>query len=80
MQFCSDGGLILSSKVLMPDNSYIYISEAWHTTSWLDHCVCTADAHDSLNKKKIIYELATIDHIPFSILLNLCNVPMHACG
>lgn len=28
MQFCSDGGLILHSKVLMADNSYIYICEA----------------------------------------------------
>ena len=49
MQFCFDGGLILSSKVLMPDNSYTYIGDAWHTPSWLDHCVCTVDAHDSLD-------------------------------
>ena len=33
MQFWSDGGLILFSKVLMPDNSYTYISDAWHCTS-----------------------------------------------
>lgn len=44
MQFCFDNGLILSSKVLLPDSSYTYISEAWHTTSWLDHCICTADS------------------------------------
>ena len=76
IQFLYDGGLILSSKVLMPDNSYTFISDAWHTTSWLDHCVCTADAHDSLDEMKIIYNLATTDHIPFFILLNLCNVPL----
>lgn len=29
--FCTDIGLILSSKVLLPKNSYTYISEAWHT-------------------------------------------------
>lgn len=48
----------------------------WHTASWLDHCVCTADAHDSLDEMKIIYDLATTDHISFSVLLNLLNVPM----
>ena len=37
VQICSDNGLILSSKVLLPDDSYPYISDAWHTT-WLDHC------------------------------------------
>ena len=76
MQFCSDGGLILSSKVLMPDNSYTYISEAWHTTSWLDHCICTADAHDTLDAMEINYDLATTDHIPFSMLLNFGNIPI----
>ena len=38
-QFCTDSGLILSSKLLLPNESYTYISEAWHTTSWLDHCI-----------------------------------------
>lgn len=33
LQFCSDSGLILSSKVLMLENSFTYISEAWHSTS-----------------------------------------------
>lgn len=31
MQFCRNGDVILSNKVLMPDDSYTYISEAWHT-------------------------------------------------
>lgn len=47
MQFCSDNGLNFSSKLHLPDNSYTYISEAWHTASCLDHCICTADAHDT---------------------------------
>ena len=76
MQFCVDSGLILSSKVLLPDNSYTYISEAWHTTSWLDHCLCTVDAHNSIEKIEIGYDLATTDHIPFSVLLNTGNLPV----
>lgn len=60
----------------MPDNSYTSISEAWHTTSWLDYCICTAHAHDSLNAMEINYNLATTYHIPFSILLNVGKLPM----
>lgn len=43
--FCADNNLILSSKELLPSHSSTYISEAWHTTSWLDHCISIADAH-----------------------------------
>lgn len=75
LQFCSDNGLILSSKVHLPANSYTYISEAWHTTSWLDHCICTADAHDSLEAMRINYEFATTDHVPFSLSINVGNLP-----
>lgn len=58
-QFCNESKLILSSKALMPDTSFTYVSEAWHTTSWLDHIVTTADAHASLVNVEICYELAT---------------------
>ena len=73
--FCQNSKLVLSSKVLMPENSYTYISEAWHTTSWLDHCICTADAHDCLSEIKILYDLSISDHIPVSMLLNLNSLP-----
>jgi len=76
MHFCADSGLMLSSKVILPNNSYTYISEAWHTSSWLDHCVCTADAHASLDSMTIHYDLAIADHIPFSLSLNVKNLPM----
>ena len=75
-QFCSDSGLILSSKLLLPNDSYTYISEAWHSTSWLDHCLCTVDAHDSIAIMKIEYDLATTDHIPFHMVLNTGNLPV----
>lgn len=75
-QFCSDSGLILSSKVLLPNDTYTYISEAWHSTSWLDHCLCTVDAHESIDMIKIDYDLATTDHIPFVMVLYAGNLPV----
>lgn len=46
--FSTDLSLILSSRELLPASSYTYISEAWHTTSWLDSCFTKADAHAAL--------------------------------
>ena len=51
-----------------------YISEAWHTTSWLGHCICTADAHDCIMETEILYSLATTNHIP-SMILDLDGLP-----
>ena len=76
LNFCNDNNLILASKSLLPEKSYTYISEAWHTVSWLDHCICTADAYASLVKLNICYELATSDHIPFLLTLNAENIPV----
>ena len=50
---CTDNNLVLSSRELLPAESYTHISEAWHTTSWLDHCLSTADAHASLAHMEI---------------------------
>lgn len=63
--------LIISSKMFLPVKSYTYISEAWHTVSWLDHCISTADAHASLVSMKICYELLLHRSYPG------CNDPKH---
>ena len=74
LHFCNDNNIILSSKSLLPEKSFTYISEAWHTVSWLDHCICTADAHASLDNIDICY--ATTDYIPFVLTLNVENIPV----
>lgn len=68
-QFCNESKLILLSIAVLPDTSFTYVSEAWNTTSLLDHIVTTADAHASLVNVKICYEFATSDHIPNAALL-----------
>lgn len=76
LQFCYAHNLIMSSKMFLPVKSYTYVSEARRTVSWLDHCISTADAHTSLASMKICYELATTDHIPVVMTLNVENIPM----
>ena len=58
-------------------DSYTYVSESWHTTSWLDHCISTADAHAPIEGIQIEYQFATSDHIPICISINLGHLPGH---
>ncbi len=71
VQLCQDDNLILSSEVCLPVDSYTYLSEAWNTTSWLEHCTSTADAHASLRYMSILYNTVTTDHIPVSVVINV---------
>lgn len=53
---------MFSSQLLIPMHSYTLTNEAWHTASWLDHCISTADAHSALQSVEILYEASTSDH------------------
>lgn len=75
LQFCVDNNLVLSSQKLLPAESYSYIIEAWHSTSWLDHCISTADAHTSLISMEIVYEVSVSDHVPFVKVLDCDSLP-----
>lgn len=72
--FCEDAYLILSSKVLLPRDSHTYISEAWHTTSWLDHCISTA-GNATLENMTIKYRIAVSDYINFAFTVNVEELP-----
>ena len=44
-QFCDENNW-MSGELLLPANTFTYLSERWDSTSWLDHCVSTIDSHD----------------------------------
>ena len=54
--FCSDKSLLISDIELLGDtNPFTYISNAFGTTSWLDHCVSTMGAHKIISSVKILF-------------------------
>ena len=76
LQFCDDNTLMLSSQLLLPANSYSHISEAWHTTSWLDHCISTAEAHAALQSMEILYGTTMAHHVPFVMTFEIESLPV----
>lgn len=70
-----DNNFTLSSRVLLPADSYTYTSEAWHSTSWLDHCLSTADGHAAIENMGIKYGVTTTDHIPLALTINIEELP-----
>ena len=74
-QFCEENSWLLSSELLLPANSFTYLSERWDSTSWLDHCVSTSDGHNVIQSIYVLYSVCTSDHIPICIDVSLELVP-----
>ena len=39
--FCSDTGMVISDEAMLAGDTFTQLSERWHSTSWLDHCLST---------------------------------------
>ena len=47
----------------MPSDTY-YVSDAWGSKSWLDHCISTEDGNDMITNAHVLYESIQSDHLP----------------
>ena len=61
-QFLSESNLLLSDSLFL-DTGYTYVSDAWGTTSWLDHCICTETSHSCIVDIDIHYGYVTSDKV-----------------
>ena len=68
-ELCDTTELVLADieYIGQSDNNFTYISDAHHTTSWLDHCVSTVNAHHSIVDINILYDHMASDHLPLSV-------------
>ena len=73
--FCTENNLLLSSETYLPSDTFTHYSEAWHTTSWLDHCVSTRDTHDIITDITVWHSISTADHFPVCIDVSLQCIP-----
>ena len=56
--------------------SFTYLSEAHGSTSWIDHCICTGQAHTSISAINVIYDTQSSDDFPLSICIDISIVPV----
>ena len=75
--FCDENQLIISSKVLLPSDTYTQVQEREGKVyySWLDHIVSSSDCHKSIENILVQYDMTDEDHIPVSISLEVDNLP-----
>ena len=77
LEFCRENELIISSKVMLPADTYSYVSSRDGTLycSWLDHIVSSSDFHTSINNINVCYDISDEDHIPLSLSVSISSLP-----
>ena len=75
IDFCHDNNVI-STRLMLPDDSYTHVSEAWGTVSWLDHIVPSSHFHDNITSIDIDYDCTDVDHIPVLANIALTGMPI----
>ena len=38
-----------------PSDTYTYVTDAWGSKSWLDHCISTEDGNDIITNAHVVY-------------------------
>ena len=76
--FCTEHRYVISDieHLGIDGGSFTYISEAHGSTSWIDHCVCTSQAHSSISDINVNYDTQSSDNFPLSICIDINIVPM----
>ena len=74
-EFCQDHSLLISSELLLPKDTFSFISDSWGTKTWLDHAVSSHDLHASISDICMGYDLAQEDHMPILLTLKVDELP-----
>ena len=77
VDFCEENNLVISTKELLPSNSYSHISTRSDNMfkTWIDHVVSSKDAHRAIENIDMLYNITDEDHIPFVAHINVTNIP-----
>ena len=70
ISFCRDFNFTISDEAMLPKKSFMYVSDAHNTCSWIDYCVSSCAAHTSITKIEVLHNFITSKHHSLSRIFN----------
>jgi len=55
----------------LPSDTYTFMSDAWNTTSWLDHCFATQYTASFITLCHVVYQSFNSDHLPIAFNIDV---------
>ncbi len=76
---CSENSLCISDKLLLPADTFTFVSSSHGSTSWLDHIITTNSSHALLRNVHIMDAFISSDHLPvcFEVFIDDLNICTH---
>ncbi len=73
---CSENVLCISDMLLLPPETFTFISSSHGSTSWLDHIVTSTSSHSLLRNVRVEDVFISSDHLPvcFDVFIDNLNV------
>ena len=63
--------MVISDEAMLAGDTFTQLSERWHSTSWLDHCLSTSDGHNLITAMHVQYGTSCRDHIPLIVDISM---------
>jgi len=73
--FCLEHELKISDKIMLPTDSFTYVSDTHGTCSWLDHLLSSQSAHDIIQNIEILHQFIFSDHRPVAATVKATALP-----
>ena len=73
VELCKGEHLCISDYEMLGRNSgfYTYVSDAHHSTSWLDHVICSSNMHSAIGGIYVVDKLPSSDHLPLVVTFSM---------
>ena len=76
-QFYLEHELKISDKIILPVDSFTYVSDTHGTCSWMDHVVSSKPAHDSIQNIAILHQFILSDHRLVAATIKTAALPQN---
>ena len=63
-KLCNDNSLSISDELLLPSDTFTFVSSSHASTSWLDHVLSTSTGHAVVQSIHVKSDYVTSDHLP----------------
>ena len=74
--FCAEYSYLISDKLLLPADTFTYVSDCHGSTTWIDHCLSSASFHQAIQNMTVLQDIIISDHRPLAFDISCANLPI----
>ena len=72
--FCAEYGYF---RLLLPDDTFTYVSDCLGSSTWIDHCLSSASFHQAIKSMTILQDIIMSDHRPLAFDISCADLPIN---